>query len=175
MQNKVYALKKQLVNERNFNVLINFLKNFIEFFFSETTSALNNINIIIKSKRFVKHVDFKVFIDDFEKKTNRLNSKFNKWLMKVIDKLFVNDDHYDIFLHKIVTIINWMNNTIVIHIIVYRRTDVNYFQIFDQVLQVLRDVYEKKNFKNNLRRIYIAVRLYMNVWYIVVASATRLR
>ena len=50
-----------------------------------------------------------------------------------------------------------MKNTIVIYIIIYRRTDVNYFQIFDQVLQVLRNIYEKKNFKNNLRQTYIAL------------------
>ena len=43
-----------------------------------------------------------------------------------------------------------MKNIIVIHITVYQRTDVNYFQIFDQILQVFRDVYEEKNLKNNL-------------------------
>ena len=78
LQNEVYILKKQLINEKNLNVLINFLKNFIEFSSSETTFAFNDINIIIKLKRFVKHVDFKVFIDDFKKKTNRLNSKFDE-------------------------------------------------------------------------------------------------
>ena len=70
LQNEVYVLKKQLINERNFNLLINFFKNLIEFFFSETTLTFNDINIIIKLKHFVKHVDFKVFIDDFKKKTN---------------------------------------------------------------------------------------------------------
>ena len=78
LQNKGYVLKKQFINEKNFNALINFFKNFIESFFSKTTPAFNDISIIIKSKRFVKHADFKVFIDDFEKKTNRLNSKFNE-------------------------------------------------------------------------------------------------
>ena len=34
------------------------------------TPAFNNINIIIKSKRFIKYDDFKIFINDFEKKTN---------------------------------------------------------------------------------------------------------
>ena len=131
LQNEVYVLKKHFVNKRNFNVLINFLKNFIKFSFSETTLAFNDVSIIIKSKRFVKSVDFKVFINNFKKKTSRLNSKFDKWLMKVIDKLFVNNNYYDIFLHKIITIIDWMKNTIVIYIIVYRRIDVNYFQIFD--------------------------------------------
>ena len=106
MQNEVYILKKQLANERNFNALFNSFKNFIESSFLKTTPAFNDINIIIKSKRFVKHVDFKIFIDDSEKKTNRLNSKFDEWLMKVIDKFFVNDDHYDILLHKIVAIID---------------------------------------------------------------------
>ena len=150
MQNEVYILKKQLINEKNFNVLINLSKDFTEFFSSKTTLIFNNINIIIKLKRFAKYVDSKVFIDDFEKKTNQLNLKFDEWLIKVTDKLFVNDNHYDIFFHKIITIINWIKNIIVIHITVYRRTDVNYFQIFNQVLQVLRDIYEKKNFKNNL-------------------------
>ena len=131
MQNKVYVLKKQLVNEKDFNVLINFFKDFTELSFSETTPVFNNINIIIQSKRFVKHADFKIFIDDFEKKTSRLNSKFDEWLMKIIDKFFVNDNYYDIFFHKIVTVIDWMKNIIVIHIIVYQRTDVNYFQILD--------------------------------------------
>ena len=78
LQNEVYTLKKQFVNEKNFNVLINFSKNFIEFSSSETTLAFNDINIIIKLKRFVKHADFKVFINDFEKTTNRLNLKFDK-------------------------------------------------------------------------------------------------
>ena len=78
LQNKVYALKKQFVNEKNFNVLINFLKNFTESSSSETTPAFNNINIIIKSKRFVKHADFKVFTNDFKKKINRLNLKFDE-------------------------------------------------------------------------------------------------
>ena len=78
LQNEVYVLKKQFVNERNFNVLINFLKDFIEFSFSETTSVFNDINIIIKLKCFIKYVDFKIFTDDLEKKTNRLNSKFNE-------------------------------------------------------------------------------------------------
>ena len=51
-----------------------------------------------------------------------------------------------------------MKDTIVIYITVYQRTDVNYFQTFDQILQILRDIYEKKNFKNNSRRIYIALK-----------------
>ena len=106
MQNEVYVLKKQFVNEKNLNILINLSKNFIEFFSSETTSAFNNINIIIKSKRFVKYIDFKVFINDFKKKTNWLILKFDEWLMKIIDKFFVNDNHYDISFYKIVTIIN---------------------------------------------------------------------
>ena len=106
LQNEIYVLKKQFVNEKNFITLINLLKNFIKLFFSKTTLAFNNINIIIKLKRFVKHVDFKVFLNDFKKKTNWLNSKFDEWLMKVIDKFFVNDDHYDTFLHKIVIIID---------------------------------------------------------------------
>ena len=131
LQNKVYVLKKQIVNKRNLNALINFFKNFTEFFSSETTPVFNNINVIIKSKHFVKYVDFKVFINDSDKKTNRLNSKFDEWLMKVIDKFFVNDNYYNIFFHKTITIIDWMKSTIVIHIIVYRWTDVNYFQIFD--------------------------------------------
>ena len=70
LQNEIYVLKKQLINERNFNFLIIFFKNFIESFSSETTFIFNNMNIIIKLKRFVKHVDFKVLINDFEKKTN---------------------------------------------------------------------------------------------------------
>ena len=72
LQNEVYNLKKHFVNERNFNALINFFKNFTEFLSSssKTTPALNNINIIIKSKRFVKHVDFKTFINGSEKKTS---------------------------------------------------------------------------------------------------------
>ena len=70
LQNEIYILKKQLVNKKDFNVLINLFKNFTESSFLKTTLVFNNINIIIKSKRFVKHVDFKVFIDDFEKKTN---------------------------------------------------------------------------------------------------------
>ena len=78
LQNEVYVLKKQFVNEKNFNVLINFSKDFTEFFFSETTLVFNNINIIIKSKRFIKHADFKVFTNDFEKKMNWLNLKFNE-------------------------------------------------------------------------------------------------
>ena len=78
LQNKVYVLKKQIVNEKNFNVLINLLKNFIKFFSSETTLALNDINIIIKSKRFVKHVDLKTFIDNLKKKMSRLNLKFDE-------------------------------------------------------------------------------------------------
>ena len=49
-------------------MLINLLKNFIKFFSSETTLIFNNINIVIKSKRFVKYVDFKIFIDDFKRK-----------------------------------------------------------------------------------------------------------
>ena len=51
-----------------------------------------------------------------------------------------------------------MQNTIVIYIIVYQQIDVNYFQIFDQVLQIFRDVYEEKNFKNNSQQIYIALK-----------------
>ena len=78
LQNEIYVLKKQFVNERNFNILINFCKNSIESSSSKTTFAFNNINIIIKSKYFVEHVDFKIFINDFEKKMNRLNSKFNE-------------------------------------------------------------------------------------------------
>ena len=78
LQNEVYALKKQFVNEKNFNVLINFSKNFTKSSFSETTFAFNNINIIIKLKRFVEHADFKIFTNDFEKKTNRLNLKFDE-------------------------------------------------------------------------------------------------
>ena len=79
LQNEIYVLKKQFINERNFNALINFSKDFIEFFsFLETTFAFNNISIIIKSKRFVKYVDFKIFINDFKKKTNQLNSKFDE-------------------------------------------------------------------------------------------------
>ena len=62
--------KEIIRQERNYNVLINFLKDFIEFFSSETTFAFNDINIIIKLKYFVKHVDFKIFTDDFEKKTS---------------------------------------------------------------------------------------------------------
>ena len=93
--------------------------------------------------------------------------------MKIIDKLFVNDDHYDTFFHKIVTIIDWMKKTIVIHIIVYWRTDVNYFQIFDQVLQVFRDVYKKKNFKNNSWRIYIALKQKRDDFFVVFFSKFR--
>ena len=78
LQNQVYILKKQFVNEKNLNILINFSKYFTKSFSSKTTSAFNDINIIIKSKRFIKHVDFKIFTDNFEKKTNRLNSKFDK-------------------------------------------------------------------------------------------------
>ena len=70
LQNKVFVFKKQFVNEKNLNALINFSKDFIEFFSLETTLVSNNINIIIKLKYFVKHVDFKVFTDNFEKKTN---------------------------------------------------------------------------------------------------------
>ena len=44
-----------------------------------------------------------------------------------------------------------MKNIIVIYITVYQQIDVNHFQIFNQILQVFRDIYEKKNFKNNLR------------------------
>ena len=107
LQNEVYVLKKQFINEKNFNILIDFFKNFIEsFFLSKTTFVFNDINIIIKSKRFAKHVDFKIFINDFKKKISWLNSKFDEWLMKVINKFFVNDDHYDIFFHKIVIIID---------------------------------------------------------------------
>ena len=51
-----------------------------------------------------------------------------------------------------------MKNTIVIYIIIYQQINVNYFQIFDQVLQILRDVYKKKNFKINSQRIYIALK-----------------
>ena len=104
---------------------------------------------------------------------SRLNSKFDEWLMKVIDKLFVNDDHYDIFFHKIITIINWVKDTVVIHIIIYWRIDVNYFQIFDQVLQVLRDVYKEKNFKNNSRRIYIALKQKRDDFFVVFFSKFR--
>ena len=60
-----------------------------------------------------------------------------------------------------------MKNTIVIHIIIYRRINVNYFQIFDQILQVFRDVYEKKNFKNNLRRVYTALKQKRNDLFVV--------
>ena len=127
LQNKVYVLKKKFINKKNLNALINLSKDFIESFFSKTTLAFNNINIIIKLKRFAKHADSKIFTNNSEKKINWLNLKFDKWLMKVIDKLFINDDYYNIFFYKIVTVIDWMKNTIVIHIIVYRRTDVNYF------------------------------------------------
>ena len=78
LQNEVYILKKQFINERNFNALINFSKDFTESFFSEMTLASNDINIIIKLKRFVKHINFKIFTNDFEKKTNQLNSKFDE-------------------------------------------------------------------------------------------------
>ena len=78
LQNKIYILKKQFVNEKNFNALINFLKNFIEFFSSETTFASNDINIIIKLKRFIKHVDFKVFTNDFEKKNKSIEFKVRR-------------------------------------------------------------------------------------------------
>ena len=78
LQNEIYVLKKQFVNEKDFNALINFSKNFNELSFSETTPAFNDINIIIKSKHFVKDADSKVFIDDFEKKMNRLNLKFDE-------------------------------------------------------------------------------------------------
>ena len=78
LQNEVYVLKKEFVNKKNLNVLINLSKNFIEFSLAETTSVFNDINIIIKSKRFVKHVDFKVFTNNFEKKTSQLNLKFNE-------------------------------------------------------------------------------------------------
>ena len=78
LQNEIFILKKQFVNERNFNALINLFKNFIKSFSSEKTLVFNNINIIIKSKRFAKYVDFKIFIDNFKKKTNRLNLKFDK-------------------------------------------------------------------------------------------------
>ena len=87
--------------------------------------------------------------------------------MKITDKLFINDDHYDIFLHKIITVIDWVKNIIVIHIIVYRRTDVNYFQILDQILQVFRDVYKKNFFKNNSWRIYIALKQKRDDFFVV--------
>ena len=78
LQNEVYVFKKQFINKKNLNVLINSSKDFTKSSSSKTTLAFNNINIIIKSKRFVKHVDFKIFIDNSEKKTNRLNSKFDE-------------------------------------------------------------------------------------------------
>ena len=69
LQNEIYVLKKQPINERNFNALINLFKNFSEFFSSsKTTLVFNDISIIIQSKRFVKHVDFKIFIDNLKKK-----------------------------------------------------------------------------------------------------------
>ena len=66
-----------------------------------------------------------------------------------------------------------MKNIIVIHIIVYQRTDVNYFQTFDQILQILRDIYEKKNFKNNSRRIYIALKQKCDDLFVVFFSKFR--
>ena len=73
-------------------------QEFIDVFFNlqlKNLSAFNDIsiNIIIK----FKHFDFKIFIDDSKKKIERLNLKFNEYLTKVIDKFFVNDDHYEIF------------------------------------------------------------------------------
>ena len=74
------------------------------------------------------------------------------------------------FFYKIVTVIDWMKNTIVIHIIVYQRIDVNYFQIFDQVLQILRDVYKKKKLKNNSRWIYIVLKQKRDDFFVVFFS-----
>ena len=85
LQNEIYILKKQLINEKNLHALTNsddiHLRKHIKFSFnhsSESTLIFNNINNIINSKRFVKHIDLKIFIDDSEKKIDRLNSKFYK-------------------------------------------------------------------------------------------------
>ena len=93
--------------------------------------------------------------------------------MKVINKFFVNNNHYNIFFYKTITVIDWIENMIVIHIIVYWRTDVNYFQIFDQILQILRDVYEEKNLKNNSRQIYIALKQKRDNFFVVFFSKFR--
>ena len=66
-----------------------------------------------------------------------------------------------------------MKDTIVTHIIAYRRINVNYFQIFNQVLQVFRNVYKEKNFKNNLRRIYIALKQKRDDFFVVFFSKFR--
>ena len=66
-----------------------------------------------------------------------------------------------------------MKSTIVIYIIVYRRINVNYFQIFNQILQVFRDIYKKKNFKNNLRRIYTALKQKRDDFFAVFFSKFR--
>ena len=46
LQNEIYVLKKQFVNEKNFNALINFLKNFIEFFFQKRRSFLMILTLL---------------------------------------------------------------------------------------------------------------------------------
>ena len=66
-----------------------------------------------------------------------------------------------------------MKNTIVTHITVYQQTDVNYFQIFDQILQVFRNVYKKKNLKNNSRQIYIALKQERDDSFVVFFSKFR--
>ena len=98
----------------------------------------------VRKRRFKTHLESSTFIDE-------VDSIWRVWKTKMHDKMMINNDHYDIDMFAIITIIDWMNDETDEHIQSMRDLDIDHFKNWYMMMNFLSDIYDDFDFKRNMR------------------------
>ena len=105
----------------------------------------NVIDFFKKNKRrFKTHFESSTFIDE-------VDSIWRVWKTKMYDKMMINNDHYDIDMFAIITIIDWIDDEIDEHIQSMRDFDIDHFKNWHMIMNFLSNIYDDFDFKRNMR------------------------
>ena len=98
-----------------------------------------------KNKRWFKiHFESFTFIDE-------IDFIWRVWIIKMHDKMIINNDYYDIDMFAIITIIDWTNDEIDKHIQSIRDFDIDHFKNWHIMINFLSNIIDDFDFKRNMR------------------------
>ena len=112
----------------------------------EKSDDENNVTDFFRKnkRRFKTHFDSSTFIDE-------IDSIWRVWKTKMHDKMMINNNHYDIDMFAIITIIDWTSDEIDEHIQSMRDLDIDHFKNWHMMMNFLLDIYDDSDFKRNMR------------------------
>ena len=142
LHDKTKILKKELAQaKKKRDQVIKQLRNIFNFF---------TFNFIVE-KRNTKHSDLSFF-------TDKKNSTFDDWSLRIQDKLLINENHFLSSVAQAIYVIFRIEEDASSHNSAYQINKFDYFQTLQVVIIVLNNVYVNLNRERNVRWVYIKLR-----------------